>query len=58
MAFPEGSPIHPAYGAGHATVAGACVTIQALFDETFEIQSPVEPDPNDSTKLRNATDRL
>jgi len=27
MAFPEGSPIHPAYGAGHATVAGACVTI-------------------------------
>jgi hypothetical protein len=53
MAFPEGSPIHPAYGAGHATVAGACVTIlKALFDETFEIQSPVEPDPNDSTKLR------
>jgi membrane-associated phospholipid phosphatase len=26
MAFPEGSPTHPAYGAGHATVAGACVT--------------------------------
>jgi hypothetical protein len=33
MAFPEGSPAHPAYGAGHATVAGACVTIlKALFD--------------------------
>ncbi len=33
MAFPEGSPTHPAYGAGHATVAGACVTIlKALFD--------------------------
>ncbi len=32
MAFPEGSPMHPAYGAGHATVAGACVTIlKALF---------------------------
>ena len=26
MVFPEGSPTHPAYGAGHATVAGACVT--------------------------------
>lgn len=34
MAFPEGSPMHPAYGAGHATVAGACVTIlKAWFDE-------------------------
>ncbi|MEM9740714.1 MAG: vanadium-dependent haloperoxidase [Pseudomonadota bacterium] len=34
MAFPEGSPMHPAYGAGHATVAGACVTIlKAFFDE-------------------------
>ena len=33
MAFPEGSPMHPAYGAGHATVAGACVTIlKAWFD--------------------------
>jgi len=36
MAFKEGSPMHPAYGAGHATVAGACVTIlKAWFDETF-----------------------
>ncbi len=33
MAFPEGSPTHGAYGAGHATVAGACVTIlKAWFD--------------------------
>ncbi len=33
MAFCEGSPMHPAYGAGHATVAGACVTIlKAFFD--------------------------
>lgn len=32
MAFPEGSPMHPAYGAGHATVAGACVTVlKAMF---------------------------
>jgi len=27
QAFPEGSPLHPAYGTGHGTVAGACVTI-------------------------------
>lgn len=34
MAFPEGSPMHPSYGAGHATVAGTCVTIlKAFFDE-------------------------
>lgn len=33
QAFPEGSPMHPAYGAGHATLAGACVTIlKAWFD--------------------------
>ena len=45
MAFPEGSPTHPAYGAGHATVAGACVTIlKAWFDESFVIQNPVVPD--------------
>ncbi len=52
MAFPEGSPLHPAYGAGHATVAGACVTIlKALFDESHEIPNPVVPDPNDPTQL-------
>jgi hypothetical protein len=38
MAFPEGSPTHPAYGAGHATVAGACVTIlKAWFKETTRL---------------------
>ncbi|MEM9819493.1 MAG: vanadium-dependent haloperoxidase [Bacteroidota bacterium] len=31
MAFCEGSPMHPSYGAGHATVAGACVTILKAF---------------------------
>ena len=42
MAFPEGSPLHPSYGAGHATVAGACVTIlKAWFDESFVIPDPV-----------------
>ncbi len=42
--FPEGSPAHPAYGAGHATVAGACVTVlKAWFDESTNIQNPVVP---------------
>lgn len=36
MAFPEGSPMHPCYGAGHATVAGACVTILKAFFEMYE----------------------
>lgn len=45
IAFPEGSPAHPAYGAGHATVAGACTTIlKAFFDESFVIQNPVVTD--------------
>lgn len=44
QAFPEGSPTHPSYPAGHATIAGACVTVlKAFFDETFEIPEPVEP---------------
>lgn len=43
MAFPEGSPMHPAYGAGHATVAGACVTIlKALFDVSSAFPNPVD----------------
>ncbi|MFZ1341709.1 vanadium-dependent haloperoxidase [Thiothrix eikelboomii] len=43
MAFPEGSPLHPAYGAGHATVAGACVTIlKAWFTENTPITNPVQ----------------
>lgn len=37
MAFAEGSPMHPAYGAGHATVAGACVTILKAFFDTSSI---------------------
>lgn len=50
MAFPEGCPTHPAYGAGHATVAGACVTIlKAWFNESTPISSlaqPVQPSAN------------
>jgi hypothetical protein len=42
MAFPEGCPQHPSYGAGHATVAGACSTIvKAFFDESWVVPNPV-----------------
>ena len=38
IAFSAGSPNHPAYGAGHATVAGACVTVlKAWFDEDAKL---------------------
>jgi len=51
LAFPEGSPTHPSYGSGHATVAGACTTIlKAWFDESWELPNPVVPTP-DGTAL-------
>lgn len=40
--YPEGSPIHPAYPSGHATWAGAGVTVlKAFFDESVTIADPV-----------------
>lgn len=56
--FPEGAPTHPAYGAGHATVAGACVTIlKAWFDESevFDpnvVAPPSPPNPALLARLR------
>ena len=50
LAFPEGSPTHPSYGAGHGTVAGACVTIlKAWFDESHILPNPVVPNPGGQT---------
>lgn len=44
QAFPEGSPLHPSYGAGHATLAGACVTIlKAWFDESLAYANFAQP---------------
>ena len=52
--YPEGSPTHPAYPSGHATMAGAGVTVlKAIFDETAPITDtgmrPVGIDPEDPT---------
>ena len=40
LVYPEGSPAHPAYPAGHAVVAGAaCTIIKAFFDGTALMSS-------------------
>ena len=45
QAFPEGSPIHPSYTAGHATLSGACATIlKAFFNDQAIIPNPVQTD--------------
>lgn len=54
MAFPEGSPMHPSYGSGHATVGGACVTIlKAFFDTDFKLPNTyvVNEDGSDLKKI-------
>lgn len=41
--------MHPSYGAGHATVAGACVTmLKAFFDTGWELPFAFEPNANGS----------
>ncbi|MGH9972440.1 MAG: vanadium-dependent haloperoxidase [Nitrososphaeraceae archaeon] len=53
LAFPEGSPIHPSYGAGHATVAGACVTIlKAWFKEKKPMSGTILEANHEGTKLK------
>src|SRR5207247_2031178 len=44
MAYPEGSPCHPSYPAGHAAVSGACSTIlKAFFRDDVPFPAPVQP---------------
>jgi hypothetical protein len=41
-AYPEGSPAHPAYPAGHAVLSAAGITVlKAFFDESFVLPDPV-----------------
>ena len=52
QAYPEGSPVHPSCPAGHATMAGACVTVlKALFDERQTLDDPVQADATGSALL-------
>lgn len=58
MAFSAGSPAHPSYGAGHASVAGACVTLlKAWFDgsqklvEIFAKAPRIDPSMDDPKVL-------
>ncbi len=52
QAFPEGSPTHPAYPAGHATIAGACTTVlKAFFEESLPIPNPVVTDVTGSNLI-------
>lgn len=45
MAFTEGSPTHPSYPAGHATISGACATVlKGFFNEDLVIPNPVVAD--------------
>jgi hypothetical protein len=50
QAYPEGSPLHPSYPAGHAGIAGAAVTVlKAYFDEDWVLPSPVVPAADGAT---------
>ncbi len=60
MAFTAGSPAHPAYGAGHACVAGICITVLKAFFKTLDAaNNPIkliclnEPPPMPADPTRN-----
>jgi hypothetical protein len=58
QAFVEGSPLHPSYGAGHATVAGACVTfLKCVFREDYLLNQtfPISEPDSSGTVLVNYT---
>lgn len=51
QAYPDGSPVHPSYPAGHAAIVGAGVTIlKAFFRSDFVLPRPVVPN-SDGTEL-------
>lgn len=54
MAFSEGSPMHPSYAAGHATVAGACVTVLKAFFDTGAVFVTDTGNNSAATSFRHA----
>ncbi|MGB3179516.1 MAG: hypothetical protein WBA90_16705 [Albidovulum sp.] len=55
MAFAEGSPMHPSYAAGHATVAGACVTVLKAYFDTGAVFVTDATASSAGTSFRHAT---
>jgi hypothetical protein len=50
MSYPDGCPLHPSYTSGHATIAGACVTVlKAFFNEDFVLPNTFVPDETGSS---------
>jgi hypothetical protein len=55
QAYPEGSPMHPAYPTGHGVVGGACITVlKFFFDGNFVMPNPMVP-RNDGSSLVSYT---
>ncbi|NMO17148.1 hypothetical protein HPC49_16250 [Pyxidicoccus fallax] len=51
QAFPEGSPIHPAYASGHSTYIGAGITVLKAFYADFPIIHPQVPNAEGTALL-------
>lgn len=52
QAFPEGSPAHPAYPAGHACFSGAGATVlKAFFDESYVFPESYEASSDGLTRV-------
>ena len=44
QAYPDGCPLHPSFPAGHAEIAGACVTLlKAFSDPSFKVLGALNP---------------
>jgi hypothetical protein len=52
QAFPEGSPMHPSYGAGHAVVAGACVTVLKAWFKDEPMPGKIVEAKRDGRRLK------
>lgn len=52
MAFPEGSPTHPAYPGGHSTFVAAAATIAKAFFQDVDFPAPVVPSDDGQTLRR------
>ena len=50
--FPEGAPLHSSYPGGAAIIAAVTATLlKAFYNENLEFPNPVQPDPQEPTRL-------